>query len=427
MSVVALVDCNNFFASCERIFRPDLINKPVVVLSNNDGCVIARSPEAKKLGIPMGAPYFKYKELILKNKVSVFSSNFALYGDISARVMSILRLFASKLEIYSVDEAFLDLSHIAPASLDSYVSKIRETIFKWLGITVSIGVAQTKTLAKMANYFAKQDVRFHGLLNLVSESQQSLDNYLENLPIEEIWGVGRKYAAMLRSYGIANALVFTKQTPVWIRSKMTVMGLRTYQELKSHRCLDLEIFVDPKKNIVSSKSFGSPVINKCDLEIALSNYTTRLAEKLRYQNSECAVIGVFVQSNRFAKNEKYYANSYCVVLDSPSNNTSELIKHAKKALDHIFSLGVRYKKIGVFASQISQAGIVQTNMFDQNLFKRKSKANKVMTSVDKINKTFGRACISMAACLGGKDWQMRRELKSPRYSTCLNELKLIKI
>lgn len=427
MSVVALVDCNNFFASCERIFRPDLINKPVVVLSNNDGCVIARSPEAKKLGIPMGAPYFKYKELILKNKVSVFSSNFALYGDISARVMSILRLFASKLEIYSVDEAFLDLSHIAPASLDSYVSKIRETIFKWLGITVSIGVAQTKTLAKMANYFAKQDVRFHGLLNLVSESQQSLDNYLENLPIEEIWGVGRKYAAMLRSYGIANALVFTKQTPVWIRSKMTVMGLRTYQELKSHRCLDLEIFVDPKKNIVSSKSFGSPVINKCDLEIALSNYTTRLAEKLRYQNSECAVIGVFVQSNRFAKNEKYYANSYCVVLDSPSNNTSELIKHAKKALDNIFTFGVRYKKIGVFASQISHQGIVQTNMFDQDLFNRKSKGSKVMMSIDKINKTFGRACISMAACLGGKDWQMRRELKSPRYSTCLNELKLIKI
>jgi len=427
MSVIALVDCNNFYASCERIFRPDLLKKPVVVLSNNDGCVIARSLEAKQLGIPMGAPYFKYKSLMTQNNVAVFSSNFALYGDISNRVMSILRLFANKLEVYSVDEAFLDLSHIAPSKLDAYVLKIRETVFKWLGIKVSIGIAKTKTLAKVANYFVKKDRRFHGFLNLVSESKQSLERYLERLPVEEIWGVGRKYSAMLRSYGVSNALLFTKQAPTWIRSKMTIVGLKTYQELCGQSCLDLELLADPKKNIVSSKSFGSPVTRKSDLAVALSNYTTRLAEKLRSQNSECAVIGVFVQSNRFAKNEQYYSNTHCVVLDSSSSNTSELIKYAKKALEEIFVFGVRYKKIGVFASQISQVGMLQTNMFDKSLSARKNKGSKIMNSVDKINKTFGRACISMAACLGGSDWQMRKDSKSPRYTTCLNELKLIKI
>ena len=427
MSVIALVDCNNFYASCERIFRPDLLGKPVVVLSNNDGCVIARSSEAKQLGIPMGAPYFKYKNVMCEHNVSVFSSNFALYGDISNRVMSILRLFANKLEVYSVDEAFVDLSHIAPSKLDSYVLKIRETIYKWLGIQVSIGVAKTKTLAKMANYFVKKERRFHGFLNLAFDSKQTIDKYLESLPVEEIWGVGRKYASMLRSYGISSAALFVKQTPSWVRSKMTVVGLKTYQELLSQPCLDLELMCQSKKNIVSSKSFGEVVIQKSDLEVALSNYTSRLSEKLRNQNSECAVIGVFVQSNRFAKREQYYSNSFCLVLDSPSNNTSELIKYAKKALSEIFVFGVRYKKIGVFASQISTAGILQTNMFDTNLSSRKSNGDKIMNSVDKINKTFGRACISMAACLGGKNWHMKRESKSKRYTTCINELKLIKI
>lgn len=427
MSVVALVDCNNFYASCERIFRPDLIGKPVVVLSNNDGCVIARSKEAKLLGIPMGAPYFKCKDTILNNRVSVFSSNFALYGDISNRVMSILRLFSEKIEVYSVDEAFLDLSHIAPSNLDSYVLKIRETIFKWLGIQVSIGVASTKTLAKVANFFVKKDDRFHGFLNLFNVSKENISSFLSALPVEEIWGVGRKYASMLRSYGIANALIFTKQSPSWVRSKMTVVGLKTYQELLGVSCLDLELIADPKKNIVCSKSFGSPVTSKSDLDIALSNHATRLAEKLRLQKSECASVGVFVQSNRFAKREQYYSNSRCLILDSPSNNTSEIIKYAKLALSEIFVFGVRYKKIGVFASQISPAGVIQTNMFDISLSSRKSKGDKIMKSVDVINKTFGRACISMASCLGGSNWQMKTESKSPRYTTCLNELKLIKI
>jgi DNA polymerase V len=427
MSVIALVDCNNFYASCERIFRPDLFSKPVVVLSNNDGCVIARSNEAKAVGIKMGEPYFKCKDLISRHNISVFSSNFALYGDISNRVMSILRNFCSNLEVYSVDEAFLDLSSVPVYKLDSYVRTIRQTIYQWLGITVSIGVAKSKTLAKMANYFVKRNTAFHGVLNLLNRSKTDLFKMLDQFPVEEIWGVGRKYALMLRSYSIKTASDLLRQTPNWVRSKMTINGLKTYNELMGVACFEFSFNPDPKKNIVSSKSFGEPVHLKSELEVALSNYTTRLSEKLRMQNSECALVGVFVESSRFSKSEKYYSNSLCLSLPGPSNCTSVLIKHAKHALDKIFVNGVRYKKIGVFASQISCADRLQLDLFDTSIDIKKSKQKSLMQTIDKLNSSFGSASVSMAACLGGDKWKMKRESRSPRYTTCLNELKLIKI
>ena len=254
--MIALVDCNNFYASCETIFRPDLIGKPVVVLSNNDGCVIARSQEAKDLGVRMGEPYFKCKTLLMENKVSVFSSNFALYGDISNRVMAILRKYTSDLEVYSVDEAFLDLSHVPAYKVNSVLRAVAQDIFRSLGIRVSIGFASTKTLAKAANYFVKKTPGCHGVLNFYEMSQFEKDKFLRKLPVSEIWGVGRKYAEKLHSFGVENAFAFLQQSPDWVKSSMTVVGLKTFLELRGESCLTLEVEPQPKKSIVCSKSFG---------------------------------------------------------------------------------------------------------------------------------------------------------------------------
>jgi len=424
--MIALVDCNNFYASCETIFRPDLIGKPVVVLSNNDGCVIARSQEAKDLGVRMGEPYFKCKTVLMENKVSVFSSNFALYGDISNRVMAILRKYTSDLEVYSVDEAFLDLSHVPAYKVNSVLRAVAQDIFRSLGIRVSIGFASTKTLAKAANYFAKKTPGCHGVLNFYEMSQFEKDKFLRKLPVSEIWGVGRKYAEKLHSFGVENAFAFLQQSPDWVKSSMTVVGLKTFLELRGESCLKLEVEPQPKKSIVCSKSFGDVVTDIDVLDVALSNFASNVSRKLRLQNSECFMIGVFIQNNRFASAEPFNA-SFCVSIPDGSSNASELIKFAKKALRYIFKPGVKYKKIGVFVSEISKISSLQLSFFDANLPKKKSLDTKIMMTLDNLNKKYGRDSVSLAACVGDESWKMKNESRSPRYTTCLNELKLIKI
>lgn len=425
--MIALVDCNNFYASCETLFRPDLVGKPVIVLSNNDGCVISRSPEAKQLGIQMGVPFFKCRDVCIANSVNVFSSNFALYGDISNRIMSILRQFAPTLEVYSVDEAFLDLSEVPAYKINSYLRTIRQTILRYVGVSVSIGFGSTKTLAKVANYHVKKNQIYHGILNLYEKSESERERFLLELPVEEIWGVGRRYAKRLNSFSINTAADLLKQSPAWIKSYMTIVGLRTYMELKGERCLELDTNPSPKKNIVCSKSFGGLVFDINDLEVALSNFTERLSQKLRQQNSKCLLLGVFIQSNRFSCSEKFYSNSLCLPVESGGNSVAELLRVAKAVLKSIYKPGIGYKKIGVFASQITDDSSLQLNMFNNNLLDIKKKNSIVMDSMDFLNNKFGRKTISLAACLGGKQWQMKSDLKSPRYTTCLNELKLIKI
>ena len=419
MSVFALIDCNNFYVSCERVFKPELEGKPVIVLSNNDGCAVARSNEAKALGIKMGEPFFKLKQIIETMDVYVFSSNYALYGDMSNRVMQILDMFTPAMEIYSIDEAFLDFSDFAFTDLKSYACNIRKKIKKDTGIPVSIGMATSKTLAKLANKIAKSSLKTGGVLDLTSIKFQ--DKALEITPVDDVWGIGGRYAAYLKLKGIKTALDFKYADINVIQKKMGINGIRLQKELCGESCYPLaEDIHTRRKSISSSRSFKASVTDFEALSQAISLYISRGAVKLRKQNSFAETMTVYVMTSRF-RPESFYYNSKTAVFPTASNNTSELIKQGKKILKQIFQKNKHYTKAGIVFSNLVQADHVQQDLFNT---KDTARTQKLMETVDNINSQMGRGCVRSAA-LGSSNkqyWKTMSNYRSSAYTTRWDQL-----
>ncbi|MBL0332193.1 MAG: Y-family DNA polymerase [Chlorobi bacterium] len=419
--MIALIDCNNFYASCERVFNPSLQGKPVVVLSNNDGCVVARSNEAKNLGIKMGEPIFKIESVVSKHNIKVFSSNYALYGDMSGRVMSTLREFSPEVEVYSIDEAFLSFQGIEQDNIHGYLSKIRKTILQNLGIPVSIGLAKTKTLAKVANHYAKKFPAYKGVC--IIDSEEKRIKALQSFDIEEVWGIGRQYAKLLRKHSIFTAYDFTNYNPNWIQRKMTVAGVKMLNELLGYSCQNLELVVSSKKQIINSRSFGSMQSELTQLSEAVSNFASSCAHKLRKQKSCCNLITVFIHTNFHRRDLPQYSNSTTIQLPVASNSSFELIEYSKKALASIFVEGYRYKKAGVIINGIVPELPLQPAFFDST---NRNQHKLILKELDKINLRYGKNTLRSAAQGGRKkEWRLRQERLSPSYTTNLDEAILV--
>lgn len=418
--MVALVDCNNFYASCERLFQPRLLYKPIVVLSNNDGCVVARSDEAKSLGIKMGIPAFQIKDLIDRGRVISFSSNYTLYGDISNRVMQTLSNFSPEVEIYSIDEAFLNFSGIQ--NVEEYAKSIKTTVKQWVGVPVCVGVAETKTLAKIANRYAKKNFKNIGVW--VIDSEQRRVEALRNTDIEDVWGIGNKYSKMLRSYNINTAYDFSQASENWVKSKMSVVGQRTLLELNGVSCLTLELISEPKKNICNSRSFGQSIISFSPLSEAISNHAAACAFKLRKQKSVASFVQVFIMTNRFSREDGQYINSTTISLPVGSNDSKTLIKYALTALRKIYKDGFKYKKAGVQVFGIVPENHIQLGLFDNP---SDAKSKKVMKLIDNINHSNGKNTIKLAAQGFDRSWRMKNEKLSPCYTTRFKDLLIIDI
>ncbi len=415
MKIFALVDCNNFYASCERVFDPRLKNRPIVVLSNNDGCIVARSNEAKALGIPMGVPFFESKAVIKKHNVAVFSSNYQLYGDMSQRVMDSLRLFAPDMEVYSIDEAFLRLDHLQPRNLTDYCQTLRAKVMQWTGIPVSIGLGPSKVLAKVANRVAKKQTD-NGVFDI--RGQQAQDEILKTLDVENLWGIAGRWADRLGRIGIETASQLRDASPTIIRKHLSVVGERILRELKGQSCIDLED-IQPRKNIMSSKSFGTLLTEKAPLEEALANYAARACEKLRQQNSRAQAVYVFVQTNGFHKTDKQYNNALTYTLTIPTSDTRLIIEAAKFCLSRIYKQGYRYKKTGIMLLDLIPATLEQKHLFVD--FDHRP-GDHLMALVDRINKDHGPDTLFFGAQGVAREWKMRCGSRSPRYTTQWDEL-----
>ncbi|MDQ4121923.1 MAG: Y-family DNA polymerase [Acidobacteriota bacterium] len=411
--MIALVDCNNFYVSCERVFARELKNRPVVVLSNNDGCVIARSEEAKALGIKMGTPFFHIDYLIDKENLVVFSSNYILYGDMSSRVMDALSYFTPEIEIYSIDEAFLNLDQEKQAFFKK-AEEIRKSLDKWVGIPVSIGIAQTKTLAKIANRVAKRDKL--GVFELADEKLQT--EVLKEIPITDVWGIGYNSAKKLKALGITNAFGLKNLDRRWAKSLLTVVGARIVEELNGNVCLPLELIPPPKKSITCSRSFGTLTDNFDYLKEALDSYLIRTCEKMRRQKLTANAVTVFLTTNRFSKTPQY-SNSLTIELANATNSTLELREWAKRALLQIYKEGYLYKKVGVILLGLQPECSETIRLYNQSNYE---KDKRLMTALDKISQKFGRDTIRLGVQRNTKNWQMKAERKSQRYTTCLKEI-----
>ena len=410
-----MIDCNNFYASCERIFNPRLIGKPIVVLSNNDGCIITRSAEAKELGIKMGEPYFKAKKIIDKNNVRVFSSNYSLYGDISQRVMETLARFASDVEIYSIDEAFLGLNGFENYELSKYCQYIRRTIKQWVGIPVSIGVSTTKTLSKIANNLAKKNKEYDGVCIL--KSWFDINEALKLTSIEDVWGIGRRLSVFLKKYKINTAYDFTQLDKGWIRKNMGVVGEKTFLELCGVSCIELELIPSDKKSCCVSRSFSKPVEKIDDLEESVSSYGTRVAEKIREEGLVAESMSIFVLTNYFNRKEKQYSNSIKLQLPYPTNNSIKIVKRALEGIKKIYRQGYRYKKAGVILYGLTKAKQTR-GLLDCD----RQSSDSIMNTLDRINERYGSSTIRLASEGVDKSWSMRRESVSPCYTTRFDDL-----
>ncbi|BDQ34033.1 Y-family DNA polymerase [Pseudodesulfovibrio portus] len=414
----ALIDCNNFYASCERAFRPELRKRPVVVLSNNDGCIIARSNEAKDLGVPMGKPYFKCRNMLERNGVAVFSSNYALYGDLSARVMRVLTRFCPEVEIYSIDEAFCDLTGV-PGGAEAFGRRLRATVFRWTGIPVSVGIAPTKTLAKLANRFAKKQPRCRGVFDLSASPDP--DRVLKWTEVGDVWGIGPRHARRLRKLGVNNALEFRGLKRDWVKKRMTIAGLHTLLELRGWPCFDFADGPVDKKTIVSSRSFGHPVTRLDHLLEAAAQYTTRAAEKLRRQNAVTSNILVFLQTNTFKLGEPQHSGTRSVPLPVATSHTPTLIRAACAAMESIFKDGYSYKKCGVMLSGLEPEHSRWLSLLALPPAHRPDH-KPLMQAVDSCNSRWGRDTVSFAASGTRRSWKMKREMMSPRYTTVWDEI-----
>ena len=412
----ALVDCNNFYASCERVFRPDLIGKPVVVLSNNDGCVIARSNEAKAIGIPMGAPAFEYEMLLKKYNVHVFSANFALYGDMSQRVMSILSEYAPDMEIYSIDEAFLKLDNFEKFDLQSYGQEIQHRVVKWTGIPVSVGIAPTKALAKAANRIAKKFPEKTESVYLINSDDKRI-KALKWLKIEDVWGIGRQHGKRLIAKSVNTAYDFTQLDDAWVKKNMSIMGLRLKHDLQGVPVLDLEV-PQPKKNIATTRSFEKNYTEFEQIKERVTTFAVSCAEKLRHQHSCCNTMMVFIHTNGHRKDLTQYSRNIVVKLPFPTNSSIELAKFATQALEKIFRNGYCYKKAGVIVMDFTPEDQKQIAIFENS----NPKHIPLMQAVDRINDSFGQQKIKLASQDLHKVWKMKQEKLSQRYTTDINEI-----
>lgn len=411
----ALIDCNSFYCSCERVFRPELAKLPVVVLSNNDGCCIALTPEAKALGLAMGSPYFKCKDIIESNGVAVFSSNYELYGEMSARVMSIVGDMVPELEIYSIDEAFADLDNMPIEMAHALASDMRARILQWTGIPVSVGVGQTKTLAKAANKWAKKKTT-SGVFVIADDNERR--ELLSKIDAEDVWGIGRKLTRHFARLGIYTALDVADADSRMIRSKFGVTVQRVAWELQGIRCHELEV-ASPKKQIIASRAFGQPVRTKEGLMQAVASYVARAAEKLRRQNSYAQTMLVYTEnSNRFRNALPWYA-SVVVTLPRPSNLTNEFITAGRVAVDRLFSPETPYRKAGIVLLDVSSAETPQHEMFASL---PEGKKETLMHAIDQMNRRHGASTVFFAAQGVRPKWQMRRGLKSPSYTTRFDEI-----
>ena len=413
----ALVDCESFYASCERIFRPDLKNIPIVVLSNNDGCVIARSTEAKKMGISMGVPWFKVKETFLKNNGQVFSSNFTFYGDISARVMNILEGFVPKIEIYSIDEAFLDLDSLKQNyNLYDFGCHIRSLVKQWTGIPVRIGIAPNKTLSKIAiNEIKRKNIPM-SVLRLSSKNQ--IKDALKHTPVHKVWGVGRRLNNHLSAAGINTALDLAEIDPQNIRKKFSIVLERTVRELRGQRCLNIEDDISPKKQIVVSRSFGEKISNLETLKPIVSNFAVRAAEKLRNEKQKCSQVSVFVRTSPFNKNKPQHTGMKTIELFTPTNDTRDILAATKRGLLPIYKSGYDYAKAGVILNKFSNEGTRQYSLFEDPNDPKEN--TQFMKYLDKMNAYETQIYY---ASQNTKKWSpMKQNMTSPRYTTNWYEL-----
>ena len=401
---IALVDCNSFYVSCERLFNPKIRKKPVVVLSNNDGCIISRSNEAKALGIKMGEPYFKAKNIIIKNDVQVFSSNYSLYGDLSRRVMRTLKRFNSQIEVYSIDEAFMDLSNFSDEDVERVGKEIRETVLQWTGIPTSIGIAKTKTLSKIANHIAKK--KLSGVTSLIGI--ENLDPILEKVEINDVWGVGRQLTKFYQKNGIYNAKQLKNKSNTWIKKCSNVLSSRTAMELRGIPCIDLETTQTKRKSCVVSRSFGKRIETFQELKEAVSNYCLNASEKIRSESLVAKAITVFVRTSPFQRDYGYYSNSKTIDFPIATNNSIETVKTAVAILESIFRNGYRYQKAGVMLTGLREDD-GRKNLFSSE---KDEKINSLMRSIDSTNHRYGRSTLSLASAGVHKKWNMRRNYSS---------------
>ena len=415
--VFALIDCNAFYVSCERVFNPKLNNKPVVALSNNDGCIIARSKEAKALGIKMGVPLFKVKDIVERENVIVFSSNYTLYADMSRRVMNIISEFAPSIEVYSIDEAFIELTNMN-VDYESYVRQMRKVILQYTGIPVSIGVASTKTLTKVANHIAKDDESLEGVCSLVKH--ENLDQVLEDTNVADVWGVGRQLSKKLIANGIFNAKLLKNCEDAWVRKMMSVNGLKTVSELREISCLDLEETSATRKSCCTTRSFGKPLINLVDIEQAVTTFARRATERIRGENLIASTVSVFLRTNPLDRN-RYYSNSSTTTLSYPTYDTVQIVKTALQLTKIIFRENYKYKKAGVLLSGFYEKGTETKDLLSEARYR----SPKLMSAVDQINERYGSDTIQIATeCQMGK-WKQKRKNCTQSYTTQLDNVLLI--
>ena len=416
--VFALIDCNAFYVSCERVFNPKLNNRPVVALSNNDGCIISRSKEAKALGIKMGVPLFKVKDIVEKEKVVVFSSNYTLYADMSRRVMNIISSSSPYTEIYSIDEAFVELSSL-PIDYESYAHQLRQTILQHTGIPVSIGIASTKTLAKVANHKAKKDDSLNGVCSLVNYN--NIDQILELTEVGDVWGVGRRLSKKLINHGIHNAKLLKNCSDSWIRKMMSVNGLKTITELRGISCIPLEEYSMTRKSCCTTRSFGKLLTNLEDIEQAVTTFARRAAERIRSESLAASCVSVFVRTNPFDKKSAYYSNGASRTLSHPTHDSIIIIETALLLTKRIFKNNYQYKKAGVLLSGLCDDSEIQETLFEKNY----NQNSDLMSAIDAINYRYGRDTLQMASECKVGNWKQKRENCTRNYTTQIDRLLLV--
>ncbi len=418
----ALADCNNFFASCERVFRPDLQGKPVIVLSNNDGCAVARSNEAKALGIKMGDPLFKIRDIVNKHKIAVFSGNMALYGDMSQRVRWVLEDFAPSIEVYSIDEAFLDLRGMQNIDFNQYAKTISKTCYKMTSIPVSVGIAPTKTLAKIASKLCKQYPRLRG--GCYMHRPEDIEKVLRKYPIEDVWGIGRRTTAKLKLMGINTAYDYTQLSETRVRSLFNIPGLRTWKELQGIPCIEFEDGFEAKQSICVSRSFSSEIYEVKELQEQIANFSASMAEKLRKQCSVVSEMVVFAYTNRFKENEPQTHGSALISFITPTADVRTIVSKAVAATKALFKEGYGYKKAGVVASKITSEKSIMHSLFEDT--EATEREHKITSVLDTINKTFGKGTIKLAV-QGSGHIKSSSDNQSPHYTTLWTDIPKVSV
>lgn len=422
----ALVDVNNFYASCEQLWEPKLRNRPVVVLSNNDGCVVARSKEAKAIGVPMGAPWFQLRELAREHQIVALSSNYELYASMSNRVVDVLRDFTPQLEVYSIDESFLGLdglAHLSHGSLVTYGQRIRERIARWVGLPVCVGIGASKTLAKFANHLAKKNECFNGVCDFTALSQEEQNHWMAHNEVGEVWGVGGRLSKRLACMGIHSVLDLQRADAGHIRRVFNVVLQKTVEELNGRSCLPLEMMAPAKQQIMSSRSFGQSVYELDELQQAVATYLSRAAQKLRTQNSLAGAVTVSIMTNRFKAPEHQYSRSQMVHLPQPSDDSRVLASYAMRIVKQIYRPGYEYKKAAVMLSQLQPVGQRQANLLeDATCERQRQRSQQLMSLMDAVNSRFGRGTLQLAALGTRPAWVMKRERVTPRYTTCWEDV-----